>query len=210
MRQHFDDHFLTAIPVGELIAMITSVAADLRGEIVVISQAPLGTQVRIASLEIFASAAAEPPQRLTGLQAVPRVGHITDTRVAFSSEHATGQIRTTFAAVPRRRAVLAAKAAVVGAVALVLGELLAFVSFFLVQAILSGHHLGIKKCGPPGALEAESGFARDAAGCGVGHRVHGIGVAPCQPVQIGTSVGRLPLAARYLSRKGCILLDRGR
>jgi hypothetical protein len=71
--------------------------------------------------------------------------------LAFTSEHATGLIRTTLAAVPRRRSVLAAKAAVAGAVALLTGELLSFSSFFLVQAILSGRHQGIS-LSHPGAL----------------------------------------------------------
>jgi ABC-2 type transport system permease protein len=77
--------------------------------------------------------------------------------LAFTSEHATGLIRTTFVAVPQRRAVLAAKAAVAGAVTLILGELLAFASFFLAQAILSGHHRGVSLSHPgaPGAVLAE-------------------------------------------------------
>jgi hypothetical protein len=77
--------------------------------------------------------------------------------LAFGSEHGTGLIRTTFAAVPRRRAVLAAKAAVVGAVCLAIGEVLAFASFFLVQAILSRHHHGVSLSHPgvPGAVLAE-------------------------------------------------------
>src|SRR5580704_10162539 len=45
--------------------------------------------------------------------------------LAFSTEYGTGLIRTTFAAVPRRRAVLAAKAAVIGALTLVAGEVVA-------------------------------------------------------------------------------------
>ena len=77
--------------------------------------------------------------------------------LAFGSEHGTGLIRTTFAAVPRRRAVLAAKAAVIGAVCLVIGEALAFASFFLVQAILSRHNHGVSLSHPgvPGAVLAE-------------------------------------------------------
>jgi len=43
--------------------------------------------------------------------------------LVISSEYTTGLIRITFAAVPRRRAVLAAKAAVLGAVTLLAGEL---------------------------------------------------------------------------------------
>jgi ABC-2 type transport system permease protein len=77
--------------------------------------------------------------------------------LAFSTEYGTGLIRTTFAAVPRRRAVLAAKAAVLGAVTLVAGELVAFASFGITQAVLSGRHLGVSlsRPGVPGAVLAE-------------------------------------------------------
>jgi ABC-2 type transport system permease protein len=74
--------------------------------------------------------------------------------LAFTSEYGTGLIRTTFTAVPRRRAVLAAKAAVTGTAALLAGELLAFAAFFLTQAILSGRHRGLSLAHPgvPGAV----------------------------------------------------------
>src|ERR1700691_3521811 len=68
--------------------------------------------------------------------------------LAFTAEQSTGLIRTTFVAVPRRRAVLAAQAATAGAVALAAGEVLAFASFFLTQAILSGHHRGLSLAHP--------------------------------------------------------------
>ena len=76
--------------------------------------------------------------------------------LAFSAEYSTGLIRTTFAAAPRRRAVLAAKAAVLGAVTLAAGELVAFASFFGVQAVLAGHHQGVSlsRPGVPGAVLA--------------------------------------------------------
>jgi ABC-2 type transport system permease protein len=76
--------------------------------------------------------------------------------LAFSTEFSTGLIRVTFAAAPRRRAVLAAKAAVLGTVTLAVGELVAFVSFFLVQAVLAGHHQGVSLGHPgvPGAVLA--------------------------------------------------------
>lgn len=60
--------------------------------------------------------------------------------LSFTSEYGTGQIRTTFAAVPQRLTVLAAKAGITGIVALIFGELLAFASFLLSQTILAGHH----------------------------------------------------------------------
>jgi CubicO group peptidase (beta-lactamase class C family) len=82
LRLHFDDQFLTEVPAGELIAAITSVAADLREEPIVISQAPLSARVQLGGLEVFASVDADPPHRLTGLQAPPTGRRITDTRVA--------------------------------------------------------------------------------------------------------------------------------
>jgi ABC-2 type transport system permease protein len=52
--------------------------------------------------------------------------------------------------------VLAAKAAVTGLVTLAAGEVVAFVSFFAVQAVLAGHHLGVSvsRPGVPGAVLA--------------------------------------------------------
>ena len=56
--------------------------------------------------------------------------------LAITSEFSSGLIRATFAAAPRRRLVLAAKTAVVGAVALVAGEILAFAAFAAGEAAL--------------------------------------------------------------------------
>jgi ABC-type transport system involved in multi-copper enzyme maturation permease subunit len=122
---------------------------------------PVGFSVLVAATFAHQPASAGPPPDplLTGvasleyaLLAVSVLGVL-----AFSSEFSTGLIGTTFAAVPRRRRVLAAKAAVVGAVTLVAGELVAFVSFFLSQAVLSGHHLGVSLSDPgvPGAVLAD-------------------------------------------------------
>jgi ABC-2 type transport system permease protein len=58
--------------------------------------------------------------------------------LAISAEYGSGSIRATFAAVPRRPVVLAAKAVVFGAVAFVFSEAVSFASFFLGQSILSG------------------------------------------------------------------------
>jgi ABC-2 type transport system permease protein len=68
--------------------------------------------------------------------------------LVISSEYATGLIRTTFAAVPRRRAVLAAKAAVAGAVSLAAGEAIAFATFFTGQQALSAQHLQVTLADP--------------------------------------------------------------
>jgi ABC-2 type transport system permease protein len=68
--------------------------------------------------------------------------------LAISSEHTTGLIRTTLAALPRRRAVLAAKAAATGAVTLVAGELIAFATFYTGQQALSAKHLNMALAHP--------------------------------------------------------------
>jgi ABC-2 type transport system permease protein len=75
--------------------------------------------------------------------------------LAISTEYGTGMIRTTLTAVPRRSRVFAAKALVVAAVTLILGELLAFATFFLGQAMLAHARLSVS-LGDPGVLRAVS------------------------------------------------------
>lgn len=73
-----------------------------------------------------------------------------------SGEYATGMIRSTFAAVPRRLPVLAAKWVVFGAVSLVVMTATSFATFFSAQAILSAHGHG-SSLADPGALRAVAG-----------------------------------------------------
>lgn len=63
--------------------------------------------------------------------------------LSVCAEYGTGLIRVTFAAVPARRSVLAAKAVVVSAAMLVLGAAIVLASFLVTQAILSGRHVGL-------------------------------------------------------------------
>jgi ABC-2 type transport system permease protein len=60
--------------------------------------------------------------------------------LVMTSEYGTGMICATMAAVPQRRAVLAAKGIVFAACTLLVGEILSFAGFALGQAILSGAH----------------------------------------------------------------------
>jgi ABC-type transport system involved in multi-copper enzyme maturation permease subunit len=73
--------------------------------------------------------------------------------VAITGEFSSGMIRSTFAAVPRRPLVLAAKAAVLGTVTLVAGEISAFVAYAAGQAVLTAPapHAAL---GQPGVLRA--------------------------------------------------------
>jgi hypothetical protein len=73
--------------------------------------------------------------------------------LAMTGEYSSGLIRTTFAAVPVRCAVLAAKAAVIFALTLTAGLVTALTAFLAGQAILSGQHLGIS-LSHPGAVRA--------------------------------------------------------
>ncbi len=60
--------------------------------------------------------------------------------LVMSSEHVTGMIRSSVAAVPQRRVLLAAKAIVLGTVAVIVGMTSAFLAFLGGQAILSSPH----------------------------------------------------------------------
>jgi ABC-2 type transport system permease protein len=73
--------------------------------------------------------------------------------LTVTPEFSSGMIRATFAAVPRRPLVLAAKAAVLGAVTLAVGEILASAAFFAGQASLHAPapHATL---GQPGVLRA--------------------------------------------------------
>jgi ABC-2 type transport system permease protein len=76
--------------------------------------------------------------------------------LAISSEYTTGMIRATFAAVPQRRAVLAAKALVLGTATLVVGELTSFLSFWICQTFLARKGVGVSIT-DPGSLRAVVG-----------------------------------------------------
>jgi ABC-2 type transport system permease protein len=71
--------------------------------------------------------------------------------LAITGEYGTGLIRTTFAAVPARRSVLAAKVAVLTGVMTGFGAVVSAASFGVVQTILSGRHAEVT-IGYPGAL----------------------------------------------------------
>ncbi|MBO3745490.1 ABC transporter permease subunit [Streptosporangiaceae bacterium NEAU-GS5] len=76
--------------------------------------------------------------------------------LVISTEYATGMIRTSLAAVPRRSRLLAAKALVLGLITLVVGEAVSFASFFLSQAIFATKDLDVT-LGAPGMLRAVLG-----------------------------------------------------
>jgi ABC-type transport system involved in multi-copper enzyme maturation permease subunit len=73
--------------------------------------------------------------------------------LAVTGEYSSGTIRVTLAAIPNRPLVLAAKAAVFGAVALAVGEAAAFVAFLAGGAALPSS-VAAPELGQPGVLRA--------------------------------------------------------
>jgi ABC-2 type transport system permease protein len=78
--------------------------------------------------------------------------------LTISTEYATGTIRTTLTAMPRRWTVLAAKATALATAALLVGEAIAFAAFFAGQATLSSRGLDAS-LGHAGVLRALFGAA---------------------------------------------------
>ena len=79
--------------------------------------------------------------------------------LVVSAEYGTGTIRSTLAAVPRRPRVLAAKAAVFFAVAVVVGEVLSFSAFLIGQSLLTSP--------APHAMLSQPGVLRAVVGGGL-------------------------------------------
>ena len=73
--------------------------------------------------------------------------------LVITSEYGTGMIRATFAAVPQRRLVLAAKAIVFAAAALIVGIASSFAAYYTFGAFVSGDSLR-STVGDPGVLRA--------------------------------------------------------
>ncbi|WP_242900699.1 ABC transporter permease [Actinomadura terrae] len=74
-----------------------------------------------------------------------------------TSEYATGLIRTSLSATPRRHRVLAAKAIIATGVALVAGQALMFAAFFLGQAMMAAQDVPHAALGDDGVLAAVAG-----------------------------------------------------
>jgi hypothetical protein len=75
-----------------------------------------------------------------------------------SGEYGTGMIRSSFTVVPRRLPVLWAKLGVFAGVVLTVSMAASFAAFWIGQALLSSHHLGVS-LSAPGALRSVVGAA---------------------------------------------------
>jgi ABC-2 type transport system permease protein len=79
--------------------------------------------------------------------------------LAISAEYGTGTIRSSLAAVPNRRVLLASKAAVYALTVLVVGEVVSFGAFFIGQMLIGG--------AAPHASIGQAGVLRAVAGSGL-------------------------------------------
>jgi ABC-2 type transport system permease protein len=86
--------------------------------------------------------------------------------MVITAEYSTGMIRTSLTVMPRRPTVFAAKALVLGAVALVVTLVTSFVVFFLGQALLSSTHHAASLSGPH-VFSAVFGIAIYVTLCGL-------------------------------------------
>jgi CubicO group peptidase (beta-lactamase class C family) len=92
LRLHFDERFLNAISPPALIATISSLAADLRGDLVVLGQTPLQAYVQLKGMQYIAMTEAEPPYRLTHLRGLPVGSRVHDPRIAEPPVRTQGQV----------------------------------------------------------------------------------------------------------------------
>ena len=116
--------------------------------------------------------------------------------LVMTSEYSSGTIRATLAAIPRRPLVLAAKAAVFGAVTLAAGEVAAFVSFFAGGATLP-HGIPAPALDQPGVLRAV--LLSGASFCLIGLLGLGLGaIIRHSPAAIGVLVGGVYVLAQVI------------
>ena len=117
--------------------------------------------------------------------------------LAVTGEYSSGTIRATLAAIPNRPLVLAAKAAVFGAVALAVGEAAAFIAFFAGGAALPDG-IPAPSLGQPGVLRAV--VLGGAGFCLVGLMGLGLGaIIRHTPAAIAVLVGGVYVVAQFVA-----------
>jgi ABC-2 type transport system permease protein len=117
--------------------------------------------------------------------------------LAMTGEYSSGMVRATLAAVPNRPLVLAAKAAVFGALALAAGEVAGFIAFFAGGATLPAA-VPAPTLGQPGVLRAV--VLSGAGYCLIG--VIGLGLGAIirhTPAAIAVLVGGIYVAAQFVA-----------
>jgi hypothetical protein len=124
--------------------------------------------------------------------------------LAMTGEYSSGMIRATLAAIPNRPLVLAAKAAVFGAVALAVGEAAAFTAFFAGGAALP-EGVPAPTLGQPGVLRA---VVMGGAGyCLIGLTGLGLGaIIRHTPAAIAVLVGGVYVLAQVVAASATAMM----
>src|SRR3984893_3945052 len=92
LRQHFDERFLAVLPPPALIKTIANMAADLRGDPVVLGQTPVQAYIQLQGMHYIAVTEPEPPHRLTGLRGLPVGSRVHDPRIAEPPVRTQGEV----------------------------------------------------------------------------------------------------------------------
>ena len=92
LSQHFDEHFLAALPPAALIKTIGNMAADLRGDAVILGQTPLQAHIQLQGMQYSAVTEPDPPHRLIGLRGFPVGSRVHDPRIAEPPVRTQGDV----------------------------------------------------------------------------------------------------------------------
>ena len=140
---------LRTLPSTWRTAVMTLVISVALGAILCISQAQQWTKMTAGQRQLFDPTACS----LFGVVFVGAVLLAALGVRTMTAEYVTGMIRSTFAATPTRRRVLAAKAGVTAAFVFPVALLTAVVSFEVGQRVFTGKHLEVSFA-HPGVLQA--------------------------------------------------------
>lgn len=151
----------------KLISVRTNLITILAACVVVIGAGMLAAAVSSGSLVPENTSTLSPGQRIQNAQNDPTSLSMAGVQLSIlilgsagvltmSGEYASGLIRTTMTAVPRRLPVLWAKALVVAGISLVVMAISVFIAFFAAQAILNGDS-NTASLSDPGVLRAVIG-----------------------------------------------------
>jgi len=147
--------------LATLVVVIGMGALFTYGEAHNFSQLPAAFQAHQRAQEIAQATERSLFGLILGQLIIAALGALTIT-----SEYSTGMIRTSLSVLPRRGTVFAAKALVFGVIALAVGLVSSFASYFVGQAILSSQHIN-STLGQPGVLRAVIGGGLFLAVCGL-------------------------------------------
>jgi Beta-lactamase len=92
LGQHFDERFLAVLPPPALIKTIGNMAADLRGDPVVLGHTPVQAYLQLQGMHYTAVTEPEPPYRLTALRGLPVGSRVHDPRVAEPPVRTQGEV----------------------------------------------------------------------------------------------------------------------